>query len=150
MDAGFSLEDITVTTPNSSVSDFISVEKTEDGTVTFKVIKAGLSTAGVYKITPKVKAPQGEIVELAEQKITVKVTNSSTTTLSSKSKSVTLNPYVGEASVNAQLSVKGLAQQDGVLYTSSYEFIPTNEIAKASNINFSVASDGAIRVSNCE
>lgn len=150
MDSGFSLEDITVIAPNSSANDFISVEKAEDGTVIFKVIKAGLSTAGVYKVTPKVKAPQGEIVELAEQKITVKVTNSSTATLSSKSKSVTINPYLGDANVNAQLKVKGLATQAGVSYSYAYEFVPTNEIAKASNINFNVASDGAIRVSNCE
>jgi len=148
MDAGYTLEDITVVAPNDSVTDFIGVEKSTDGTVTFKVIKAGLSAAGVYTITPKVKTSLGECAELAEQKITVKVTNTSAVSLSSKSKSITINPNLGSTSANANVALKGFTKQDGVYYRTSYTAVPTNEAAKEAGMYFNVSSDGAINVSN--
>jgi len=151
MDEGYVLEDVEIVAPNASVKDFVHVETCGDGTVTFRVINAGLSTAGTYKITAKVASAWGGKYELKPVNVTVKVINSSKVTLSSKSKSVTINPYVGYASVNTKLAVKGFAPQDSVAYTTYYSYIPTNELAQnASNIRFAFYEDGSIGITGCE
>ena len=152
MDEGYvlDLEGTSVLAPNDSVNDFIHVEKNTDGTITFRVIKAGLSTVGTYKITAKVKSEWGRTYELKETKVTVKVTNSSKVTLSSKSKSVTINPYVGYANVKANLAVKGFTAQDSVEYTTHYSYIPTNELAKnATDMRLLFNLDGTISIIGC-
>ncbi len=149
MDEGYVLEEAVITAPNDSVNDFISVKTKEDGTFTFTIEKTGLVTAGNYVIVAKVRAPWGSVYEMPAVKVPVKVTNSSKVTLSSKNKSITVNPYVGSAEVKANLTVKGFAKQDSVDYTTKYEFIPTNELAKNASIGFSVDESGTIKVSDC-
>lgn len=148
MDEGYTLEDVKIVAPNEMSGNFIATETFNNGTIIFRVIRTGLSTAGTYVITPTVKAPQGEIIELAQQKITVKVTNSSTVSLSSKSKSITINPNLGNTTIDAKVKVKGLTQQTGVYYETSYEAVPTNNVANEAGMYLSVASSGAITVSN--
>ena len=149
MDEGYVLEEAVITAPNDSINDFIRVESKEDGTIIFKMEKAGLAAAGNYMITAKIRAPWGSVYEMAAVKVSVKLTNSSKVTLSSKSKAVTVNPYVGSAEVKANLTVKGFTKQDSVNYTTQYEFIPTNELAKNASIGFSVDESGIIQVSDC-
>ena len=151
MDEGYIMEEAVITAPNDSVMDFVAVETSEDGTITFRVIKAGLSKAGNYKVTVKVKAAWGKTFEMKETSIAVNVSNSSKASISSKSKSVTINPYIGGASVEAKLSIKGFEEQDSVVYTTSYEFLPTNELAKqAECIRFAVDEAGSIRIAGCD
>lgn len=148
MDEGYTVEEMKVTTPDAMLDDFIRVESLGDGTVIFRVIRIGLATAGTYVVTPVVKAPTGEIIELAQQKVTVKVTNSSAVSLTSKSKSITVNPNLGNTKIDANVKTKGFTQQNGVYYSTSYEVIPTSLSAKETGMYLSVASTGAISVSN--
>ena len=134
MDEGYELEKAVIKAPNSSVEDFIRTESNKDGTISFKVLQAGLLSAGKYKITATVKTPWGGSYELKTVSVNVKVTNSSTATVSSKSKSVTINPYIGEATVKAALKVKGFVPQNHVNYTTAYNFIPTNDLAKKAGV----------------
>lgn len=150
MDEGYVVEEAVITAPNKDVEEFISVESNEDGTFTFKLEKVGIASAGTYKIKVKVRASWGTVYEMKPLNVTVKVSNSSKVTLSSKSKSVTINQNVGSAEVKANLAVKGFAKQNRVDYTTEYEFIPTNEPAKNASIDFKVDENGAIKITDCK
>lgn len=150
MDAGYELADLDVEVPAENLDEFINVTWDSFGTITFAVKKAGLSKAGTYKLIPTVKLSNGETVALKEVKVTVKVTNSSKATVSSKSKSITINPYVGEAAVKANLAVKGFTPQDSVDYTTVYEFVPTNTLARNAGLKFVVTENGAVQITGCE
>ena len=150
MDEGYVVEEAIITAPNKDIEEFISVESNKDGTFTFKLEKLGIVSAGTYKIKVKVKASWGTIYEMKPLDVAVKVTNSSKVTLSSKSKSVTINPNVGSAEVNANLAIKGFAKQNSVDYTTAYEFIATNELAKNASIGFTVDDSGTIQITDCK
>ena len=149
LEEGVQLEDLVDKTVSSyQLGQCLDVDVSESGKITMCVKKAGLS-AGTYTFTftPLVKAAGGESVKAAPVKLTLKVTNSSNITLTSKGTSMTVNPYVGQADTMMNFTAKNENVNGAV---ESYIIQPVNELS-GEDATFTLSvTDDSINVENAE